>query len=199
MKHWTLTFLLIFVSLGAWAQYSVPNAEFKRAGGTIKMDGEKLSKDACNELLLNAGGEDLYKQWKKAKGNRTTGIVLTSVGGTLAVGGLATAFLGGIVSVLGAAAGATAGAIAGSIGGKDTASSAAQQGAESGGHAGDGLAYGGLAAAVVGTGSLAAGIPILVVNCKKMDKMVEGINDSRSVTQFGFGATGNGAGLYLRF
>lgn len=200
MKHWTLTLLLVFVSFGAWAQYAQPGAEYKRAGGTIKVDGEKLSKEACMELLTQAGGEQLYKDWKNANDMRTTGIVMTSVGGGVGAIGLGVAFMGGLVSILGAAAGATTGAIVGSIGGEDAASSAAQQGASQGGKAGNGLLYGGLAAAGLGFGTMIAGIPILAVNCSKMNKIVKGLNEApQPAPQFGLGATENGLGLVLLF
>ena len=200
MKHWTLTFLLIFVSLGAWAQYAVPNAEFKRSGAGIKMDGEKLSKEACNELLLNAGGEELYGQWEKAKDWRTAGIVMTSAGSVVGLAGGFCFRVGALTSGLGAVFGAGAAAvIVTPIGGEEAGHEAANQAAQNGAQAGVPFMIGGMVAAGLGFGTMIAGIPILVVNCKKMNQVVDGLNDSRTVTQFGFGATGNGAGLYLRF
>ena len=136
MKKFVLALVtLIAASAVMHAQYASPQFAH-RSGSTIKLDNEKLSQDEAVELVSNINGTDYSEDWCKARGWRTAGIVMMSAGGGVAVGGLATALLGALVSVFGATAGATVGAAAGSVGGEESAQKTGQEAAQKGAQAG---------------------------------------------------------------
>jgi len=187
---------LFLLTVCAYAQY-VPEHVAKRSGCTIKLDGQKLSPAQALELVSDIDGEDYSAQWKKARGWRTGGIVMVSVGGVAFAGGT-TFFLAGVMIT---ATGAIVGGAVGAIGGQDSANSAANKGAK----AGVPYMIGGLSAAAVGVALLGGGIPLIVVNCKKMDKIVGQYNEmyvpapETTDVEFTFGGTPNGIGLCLNF
>jgi len=197
MKKIVLILILAALSLTASAQYvQVPTA--RRSGGSIKMaDGHKLSKAEVNALLADIDGTDYTQQWYRSRGWRTAGIVMTSAGAGVAVGGAVTLVVGLVTSAIGAAAGATAGAIVGSIGGQETANEAANQGANQGAEAGTPIINAGIIVMGVGLATHVAGIPLIIVNSVKMSKIVDKYNEHAVRLQLG--STPSGVGLSLNF
>ena len=197
-----LVFITACVSLNA--QYATPQIA-KRAGCTIKLDGEKLSREEAVELLRNIDGQDYSAEWCNARGWRTAGIVMMSAGGAVALCGIVTAGAGALVSAAGAVAGGVTGAIVGSMGGgSDSAQKTGSEAAESGAKAGVPLINTGLVIGAVGTAAAIAGIPITVVNCKRMTGIVDKYNSAQAesaapAAELTFGPTCNGVGLSLRF
>lgn len=182
--------MLLLLSLGAWAQYAGTGVA-KRAGTRIKVDGVKLSREDQAALLADIGGRDLNPAWQKARSGRNAGMGLTIGGGVAALGGSAAVLLGLTASVIGAGMGA----VVGSIGGEETAQQAAQQGAS----AGEPYITGGLIATGVGLAAMGAGIPLMAVNCKRLNRIVKTCNDERSEAQLSLGPTVNGFGIVLDF
>ena len=205
MKKVVLVFVLMMVAaVAANAQYATPEIA-KRVGCTIKLDGNKLSRDAAVDLVRDINGENFSEVWCKARGLRTTGIVMISAGAGVAVAGLATAFVGLLVSAVGAAAGGATGAIVGSVGGEDQAQKTASEAAQNGAQAGVPIVHGGLIAAALGTGVSIAGIPITAMNSTRMSRIVDKYNEWQAPQQeepaivLSFGSTQNGVGLRLNF
>ena len=100
MKRLLVVFTLLFLSLGAWAQYS----------------------ETQTSPLAEAGWVDYNQALEKARRGRNTGIGLVVGGGVAVVGGGAAVIIGLTTSVVGAAVGATVG----SIGGQEGASNGIQ-------------------------------------------------------------------------
>jgi hypothetical protein len=190
MKRIIVMVALMLLSVGAWAQYAGTGAA-KRAGTHIKVDGVKLSREEQAALLSDIGGTDYNPAWQKAKAGRNAGMGLTIGGGAVALGGGAVVLLGLTTSIIGGAAGA----IVGSIGGEE----GAQQGAQAGVAAGEPYINGGLIATGVGLAAMGAGIPLLAVNCKRLNNIVKDYNGERPEAQLSLGPTGNGLGLTLSF
>lgn len=162
MKRWFLILFFLTLTLSASAQY------ISHKGGTILLDGEKLSKEDAQVLLSDINGVDYSNAWYGYNTWRKTGLGLT-IGGSIVAGGGALTFLtGALVSMFGAVIGGAAGA----IGGPDSASS----GAEAGAKAGQPIMTGGLIATGVGAACLGAGIPLLAVNSHRMNRIVKDYN-----------------------
>ena len=134
MRRLLVVFSLLFLSLGAWAQYS----------------------EAQTSLLSDVSWVDYNQAFEKARKGRNTGIGLVIGGGVAVVGGGAAAVIGLTTSVVGAALGATVG----SVGGQEGASNGAQQGSK----AGAPLMTAGLIAAGAGLVATGVGIPLIVKN-----------------------------------
>ena len=190
MKKTVMILMLMLLSLGAWAQYAGTGV-VKRSGTRIKVDGVKLSREEQAALLSDIGGTDYNPAWQKAKSGRNTGIGLTIGGGIVTLAG-GTAFMVGLIA---STIGAGVGAVVGSIGGEETAQEAAQQGAT----AGEPYIDGGLIAAGAGLAAMGAGIPLMIVNGKRLGNIVKTCNNDRSEAQLSLGPTGNGFGLVLNF
>ena len=182
--------MLLLLSLGAWAQYNGTGI-VRRAGTRIKVDGVKLSREDQEALLSDIAGKDCNPAWQKAKTGRNAGMGLTIGGGVVALGGSAAVLVGLTASVIGAGVGA----VVGSIGGEE----GAQQGAEQGAAAGEPYITGGLIATGAGLAAMGAGIPLMIVNNKKLNNIVRTCNEERSGAQLSLGPTGNGFGLVLNF
>lgn len=134
MRRLLVVFSLLFLSLGAWAQYS----------------------EAQTSLLSDVSWVDYNQALEKARKGRNTGIGLVIGGGVAVVGGGAAVVIGLTTSVVGAAVGATVG----SVGGQEGASNGAQQGSK----AGAPLMTAGLIAAGAGLVATGVGIPLIVKN-----------------------------------
>ena len=134
MRRLLVVFSLLFLSLGAWAQYS----------------------EAQTSLLSDVSWVDYNQALEKARKGRNTGIGLVVGGGVAIVGGGAAVIIGLTTSVVGAAVGATVG----SVGGQEGASNGAQQGSK----AGAPLMTAGLIAAGAGLVATGVGIPLIVKN-----------------------------------
>ena len=141
MKRLLVVFSLLFLSLGAWAQYS----------------------ETQTSPLAEAGWVDYNQALEKARRGRNTGIGLVIGGGVAVVGGGAAVIIGLTTSVVGAAVGATVG----SIGGQEGASNGAQQGSK----AGDPLMTAGLIAAGAGLVATGVGIPLIVKNNRTLKQL----------------------------
>ena len=190
MKKVILLLTLLLLPLGVRAQYANPGT-VKRAGTHLKVDGEKLSPEAQVALLSDINGTDCNPAWDKASSGRNTGLGLTIGGGVALLGGGALVVVGLTASVFGAAAGA----VIGSIGGQDTAQEAANEGAS----AGVPYTNAGLITAGVGIAAMGVGIPLMITNTRKLNRIVDACNDGRSTSEIILGPTPNGIGIALRF
>ena len=190
MKKIIVLSVLMLLSVGAWAQYAGTGVA-KRSGTHIKVDGVKLSPGEQAALLADIGGTDFNPAWQKAKSGRNTGLGLTIGGGVVALGGGDVVLLGLTTSIFGAVIG---GAV-GSIGGEESAQQAAQKGAS----AGEPYIIGGLAAAGAGLAAMGTGIPLMAVNCKRLNNIVKDYNGSKPENHLSLGPTVNGFGIILDF
>lgn len=170
-----------------------------RKGGRIALDGNRLRKDATIALLADVDGENLYPAWHKAKAWRGAGIGMIAGGSTVAVVGAGFVVVYGLAAVLGIAIGASAEAMAGGDGSQAADSISAEI---------EPYIVGGTAAMFIGAGTAIAGIPVTVVNCRKMTKIVHRYNDSVTETSLpepspevtlSFGPTRSGVGVALNF
>lgn len=179
--------LLFMVATVAAAQ-----TPYKRSGNGIEIDGEKLSEAQMQELLSDVNGTDIYGYWNKEASSRKLGTGLAIGGGVLTAAGLASALLGGVTSLLGAATGA----VVGSVGGQEGASSGASQGAK----AGKPFAVAGLVAAAAGLGTLTGGIVLISKSNKRLDGLVDLCNSaSGGDIQVMVGPAPSGIGLCMNF
>ena len=206
MRRCLLILFLLTLSLAASAQY------IHRKGGHMTRDKETISLEEQQLILSDINGVDYNGLWKDYNTWRKTGLGLTIGGSVVAGGGALTFLTGALVSMLGAAVGAVGGAVGGSIGGSEGAQSGAQAGAEAGVQAGQPIMTGGLIAMGVGAVALGAGIPVLVVNCKRMNRITADYNatlpepaveepaaEDTSLLEVAFGPAPSGVGLTLRF
>jgi len=120
-------------------------------------------------------------------------------GSTVAVVGAGFVVVYGLAAVLGIAIGASAEAMAGGDGSQAADSISAEI---------EPYIVGGTAAMFIGAGTAIAGIPVTVVNCRKMTKIVNRYNDSVTETSISepspevtlsFGPTRSGVGVALNF
>ena len=185
--------VLLLVSFVARAQYADTGAgALKRAGTHLKMDGVKLSREAQAALLSDINGIDFNEAWNKAKSGRNAGVWLIIGGHVVAIGGASLATLGVTANLYGALVGAMIGAI---VGGEDTA----QQAADAGATAGNEYVTAGLITGGIGLAAVAAGIPMIIVNSKKLNGIVDEYNNGGPGVQLSLGPTPNGFGLSVRF
>lgn len=206
MKKIIIVLVLLAMAVSAHAQYATTSLA-ERKGGSIKIDDYKLSQAEALDLMSNIGGEDYSEQWIKARGGRTAGIAMMAGGGGVTVVGLTTVLIGAVTSMFGATGGAIAGTMVGSIGGQETATQTGQEAAQKGAQAGVPIMNTGGIIALVGFVTSIAGIPVTVVNCKKMSSLVDKYNESLTAPEkeprgdvlLSFGATANGVGLRLTF
>lgn len=184
------------LSIAAFAQFN--DSEFSgvlerhRAG--MKMDGIKLNADEVAAILSNVDGLDRTAEWQQYKKNRAVGKGLIIGGSSLAAAG-AVVFVGaGAVWIVAVAFGAGLSAALGGDG-QEAADNISTQLAP--------WFYGAGGAAVIGAGSAIAGIPIVVVNNKKMNSIVKDWNEANgrvsSDVSFNFGAAPSGVGFTLNF
>lgn len=203
MKKWIVTFALMLLAWGASAQIADTTyvSMLKRTGARMKLDGVRLSKVEQQQLLSDIGGVDYNDAWNKARGWRTAGISMMAAGSAVALFGAGYTMVYSLAGLFGIVIGAgTAAVVTGAVGGD---SDAAAQGAadnvsaEIGPHI-----TGGLITTFVGAGTAIAGIPITVVNCRKMSKIVDEYNNIHNpapAAELTFGPTRNGVGLALNF
>ena len=191
MRRFIVVIMLVFLSLGAWAQYAVTGA-IRRVGTHIEMNGERLSHEAQAALLADIGGNDYNPEWERARKGRRTGVGLVVGGGTATILGGGVLVLGATTSVIGAAIGGTVGSIGGQEG--------AQKGAEEGASAGGPLITAGLITTGLGIVATVVGIPLITSNNKALNGIVNAYNKGgQSSAHLSFGTTGSGVGLALVF
>ena len=187
MKRILVILVLMLTAVAAQAQYL--DGPYVRRGGHLKGANGKLSKEETAAVLSNIGGQDFTADWNKANGWRKAGIWMIAGGSATAVGGAVVFLLGATVSAIGGATGAV---IGGMVGGDDGAS----QGADEGVKAGEPYMTAGLIVGAAGLATATAGIPILIVNCSKMNGIVRKSNDT---VQLSLASGPNGMGLRLSF
>lgn len=157
-----------------------------RKGTKIKLDGIELTPEQQTLLLSNIDGVDFNEDWAGFRKNRRLGngfviggSVLVGVGATAEVVALGYVVVGALVAIL-------------TLGQADMNEIMKPAGY---------FAVGGLAAAGVGAGALAVGIPIRVKADKKMKATCEGYNNAteRVEKSIIFGTTASGVGLSFNF
>ncbi len=186
-----LAFLAAAVS--ASAQY---NTELYRKGGKFYLGEEKLSREQFQTVMssrYNESGIAYYDLWKKNKGMRDAGIVLTSVGTVSTVAGGFTILIGAIIGV-GEGLGQ---GLSNSLGGGSQTENSEPLKAP-------GIITGGFVAGGAGVAMLGSGIPLWCVGSTRMKKAVEGYNGPYAQKEpkdvyFTLGPCPNGVGLSFRF
>lgn len=192
MKRFLLLICFLCVALSSQAQY------IRRHGGQLRyQDGQVLTKEEQQLLLSDIEGHDYNAPWNTARRLRGTGLGLT-IGGGVAMGvGAMGVTIGAVTSALGAVIGGTVGSMGGQEG--------AQEGASAGAKAGTPLITAGLIVGAVGVVATATGIPMLVVNTRRMNKIVNTYNNSLNPEEpqiqasINFGFTPHGIGLSYQF
>ena len=187
MKRIVSLLVLLFLCVAAQAQFA--DGPYVRRGGHLKGTNGKLSKAETAAVLSQLGGEDMTAKWNQANGWRKAGIWMMAGGSATAVGGAVLFLVGATVSIIGGATGAVVG---GMVGGEEGAS----QGADQGVQAGEPYMTAGAIVTVAGLATATAGIPILIVNCSKMNGIVRTCNDT---VQLSLASGPNGMGLRLSF
>lgn len=187
MKKCFLSAAFLLFSLLAFAQFN--NTDFAgtlaRHHGGMRLDGIDLTPDEQFLILSDINGQDLNQQWAHLKSQRALGEGLI-IGGSSVAGVGALTFVGtGLVYIVCAMFVA--------IGG--------QEAIDNLGKSFEPWFVG--SAAVTGVGAAAAitGIPILVVNNKKMDAIVNDWNmeHTNPDVSFNFGAAPSGVGFTVNF
>ena len=157
-----------------------------RSGTKIKLDGIVLTPEQQSLLLSDIDGVDFNEDWAGFRKDRRLGngfviggSVLVGVGAAAEVVALGYVVVGALVAML-------------TFGQADMNEIMKPAGY---------LAVGGLAAAGVGAGALAVGIPIRVKADKKMKATCEGYNNAteRVEKSIIFGTTASGVGLSFNF
>lgn len=193
MKRIAVTLILVLAcAVAAHAQYSNRDY-FSRSGSRIAANGVVLTEAEKIDVLMHYTDRNLYGPWQQYSSGRALGIGLTIGGGAATVLGTAFSLFGGMASL----AGATIGATIGAIGGSDSA----QQGAQSGSKAGNPYVVIGTVTSLLGLGAIGAGIPLLVINNRRMNDIVMGLNSysSTPAVQLSMGPAPSGFGLTLTF
>ena len=199
MKKWIVTFALMLLAWGASAQIADTSyvSVLKRTGARMKLDGVRLSRVEQQQLLSDIGGVDYNDAWNKARGWRTAGISMMAGGSAVALFGAGYAMVYALAGVLGIIIVAPVAAIGGEDSAQEAADDISNQMAPH--------ITGGLITCFIGTGTAIAGIPITVVNCRKMSKIVDEYNDiynpapAAPEATLTFGPTRSGIGLALNF
>lgn len=208
MKKLIVSIILMFLACGAYAQIAdttVISTEtigvLKRAGGGMKVDKVRLSREERQILLSDIGGIDYNADWNKAKGWRAAGISMIAGGSAVAVVGLGYFMGAAVAGMLGIVIGAgTAAVVTGAVGGDSNA--AAQETSNNVSNEVSPHIAAGLIILTVGAGTAAAGIPITIVNCKRLSNIVDeynAIHNPAPEASLSFGPTRNGIGLALNF
>ena len=188
----------MLLSVLAFAQFNDTafSGTLKRHKGDMRLDGLDLTREEQALILSDINGQDLNADWAKLRKNRALGEGLI-IGGAATAGTGALVFVGtGVVWVLVAAIG---GGLAGALSGGD--SDAAQNAVDNVSESfapwfiGSGVATG------LGVAAVGAGIPIKVINSKKMDAIVDEWNNGKggSEVSVNFGAAPSGVGFTLNF
>lgn len=170
-----------FVPEAAVADSASAAAVLKRNGNGLKLDGIKLDKEQQRLILSDIDGVDYNPAWRKYSSWRKAGLGMTIGGGVLGAAG-AVVTVGGLACFV----------------------VLAMFSPLDGGEAANGFAPV-IEAGMVGMGAgvvcCAAGIPILVVNNRKMTKITKKYNGAtvRKEKELIFGSTPNGVGFALNF
>lgn len=188
MKRALITIACMLLSIAAFAQFNDTefNGVLERYRAGMKMDGIVLNADEVAAILSNVDGLDRTAEWQQLKKNRAWGKGLIIGGSSLASVG-AVAFVGtGVVYVVVA--------IFAAIGGQEAIDNLNAQFNP----------YFVTSAIVTGAGAATAvaGIPIVVVNNRKMNGIVKDWNNANghgSDVSFNFGAAPSGVGFTLNF
>lgn len=189
MKRTLITIACMLLSIAAFAQFN--DTEFsgllERHNGGMRMDGTDLNPDEMAIILADVNGEDRTADWYRYKGKR-------ALGEGLIIGGCATAAAGAVVFV-GTAVVHVVCVIFVAIGGQEAVDQLSRQFEPW--YIGSGIVTG------VGAASAIAGIPVLVVNNKKLNGIVNDWNAANGAptgeVSLNFGAAPSGIGFTLNF
>lgn len=196
MKRTLITIALMLFSIAAFAQFNDTefNGILERHHGGMRMDGTDLTPDEMAVILSDVAGVDRTNEWYSYKRKRALGEGLI-IGGTATAATGAVVFVGtGVVWIVVAALG---GGLAAALGGdgQEAVDNISEQFAPW--FIGSGIVTG------VGAAAAVAGIPILVINNKKLNGIVNDWNAANSVSgtevSLNFGAAPSGVGFTLNF
>lgn len=204
----TLFHVLILVILGILIVQNVSYASdpvvIEKSGRWIKVDGEKLGKEASLAYISDNFGADASARWVHNSKIRNAGMITAISGGAVAgiSGGLCIAyFVGGAV---GKGFEGVIGGIFGAIGGGT--SGTAEGGTTAGGASGTDELLGAASAlgitCIVSSVACCTGIVLLCVGDTNLKKMVKGFNVAQVggvPVQLSLGSQSCGFGLALKF
>lgn len=204
----TLFHVLILVILGILIVQNVSYASdpvvIEKSGRWIKVDGEKLGKEASLAYISDNFGADVSSKWIHNSKIRNAGMITAISGGAVAgiSGGLCIAyFVGGAV---GKGFEGVIGGIFGAIGGGT--SGTAEGGTTAGGASGTDELLGAASAlgitCIVSSVACCTGIVLLCVGDTNLKKMVKGFNVAQVggvPVQLSLGPQSCGFGLALKF
>lgn len=190
MKKTLLLLMALFLSVGAMAQYAVPEwhqGDLKKKGTVLAIQGEKLDREATEAILDQVGGPEMIASWDKYRKERGWGIGLTAGGYTLAVAGLC---YGGVYLLAG-----IVGSIFAAIGGQEAVDNLWKE-------MGPRVTIG-TTAMLVGIAAGTTGVVLLCVGNGRMKK-IAGECDAAGLppvpaAELTFGPTPSGVGFALRF
>ena len=200
--------VLILVILGILIVQNVSYASepvvIEKSGRWIKVDGEKLGKEASLAYISDNFGADASAKWVHYSKIRNAGMITAISGGAVAgiSGGLCLAyFVGG---ALGKGFEGVVGGILGAVG--RGASGTTEGGTTAGGASGTDKLFGAASAlgitCIVSSVACCTGIVLLCVGDTKLKKMVKGFNVAQVVgvpVQPSLGPQSGGFGLALKF
>lgn len=200
--------VLILVILGILIVQNVSYASepvvIEKSGRWIKVDGEKLGKEASLAYISDNFGADASAKWVHYSKIRNAGMITAISGGAVAgiSGGLCLAyFVGGAI---GKGFEGVAGGILGAVG-RGT-SGTTEGGTTAGGASGTDKLFGAASAlgitCIVSSVACCTGIVLLCVGDTKLKKMVKGFNVAQVVgvpVQLSLGPQSCGVGLALKF
>ena len=176
MKQLFLVIFMFFLSLSAYAQdpgmqtaaADTSRVMLHRRLAHLMMDKQKLTEQEKVWLLSNIDGADRNAEWDRYRNNRNTGTAV-------AIGGYSVAALSGAASFVYLFAGIFGGAFAAVLTGGDE--EATQNATKEAFNTAGVFGVVALGSAVIGS----AGLPIAIVNGRRMNKIV---NDYNSATQY---------------
>ena len=200
--------VLILVILGILIVQNVSYASepvvIEKSGRWIKVDGEKLGKEASLAYISDNFGADASAKWVHYSKIRNAGMITAISGGAVAgiSGGLCLAyFVGGAI---GKGFEGVAGGILGAVG--RGASGTTEGGTTAGGASGTDKLFGAASAlgitCILSSVACCTGIVLLCVGDTKLKKMVKGFNVAQVVgvpVQLSLGPQSCGVGLALKF
>ncbi|MBO4340591.1 MAG: hypothetical protein J5835_04095 [Bacteroidales bacterium] len=181
MKKLLLAIAFLTLCVAASAQI-IPDGTAKRSGGNIKIEKQKLNMVQRDLLLSDIDGHDYLAKWKRCNAWRKTGIWMTAGGSVVTVVGLGYTMVYALAGVIGMAFAAGTGAVVGSAGGEEAAQETASEAAQEVSDSISPYIDAGLIVTGLGAVTTIAGIPVIITNCSKMNKIVKAYNNSRPLS-----------------
>lgn len=175
MKRIILIALLSLAAFSASAQYAAVPEHIKVGGSSIYSGNEKLTVDQALMCFSDLNGVDRSADYLKYRKGYRTGLGLTIAGGSLFVGGTVVCSSATLVAlVIGIPMG---------MGGNGSVLQVT-----------NGLVQASTVCMIAGGGMVAAGVPVLCVNRRRINHLAYDYNQQMTV-----GPTANGLGLALNF